>query len=204
MKKNLATLVAVVGVAGSMTTAQAADVADGCADIWTGLYVGAHAGYQTGDTDTVGAVGDVDIDGIVGGGLAGYSVQYCHFVLGAEADFGFGEVDGAAGVVDDIDLEPQGHGRVRLGWAWDSVMPYVAGGIALADMDVRVPGTGSDSRLHAGFSIGGGLDVMVSDHMVLRAEYLYDSYEALNYVIGGGISVDADPHTVRGAFIWRF
>jgi outer membrane immunogenic protein len=204
MKRLIAAVAGLAGLTFGISGGQAADMVDGCADTWTGLYVGAHAGYQTGDTDTVGAVGDVDIDGIVGGGLAGYNVQYCNFVVGIEGDFGFGEVDGAAGVIDDIDLEPQGHARVRIGWAWDSVLPFVAGGVALSDIDMRIPGTGKDSATHLGFSIGGGIDVMVSDHMVLRAEYLYDSYESQNYAIGGGVRLDTDPHTVRGAFIWHF
>jgi outer membrane immunogenic protein len=204
MKRIFATIAGAAGLALGATASHAADVADSCADTWTGLYIGAHAGYQTGDTDTVGAVGDVDIDGIVGGGLAGYNMQYCQFVVGVETDIGFGDVDGASGVIDDIDLDVQGHGRVRLGWAWDSVMPFVAGGVALADMDVRVPGVGSDARTHLGFSIGGGLDVAVSDSVVLRAEYIYDSYESRNYAIGGGVSVDADPHTIRGVIMWKF
>jgi outer membrane immunogenic protein len=205
MKRIFATIAAVAGVAAGLGGAQAADVVDECSDAWTGLYVGAHAGYQTGDTDTVGVAGDADIDGIVGGGLAGYNMQYCHFLVGVEADFGFGEVDGAEAAVDDVDLEPQGHGRVRAGWVWDdSVMPFVAAGVALGDFDVRVPGTGQDSELHLGFSIGGGLDVRVSDNILLRAEYIYDHYESLNYNIGAGVRVDADPHTVRGAVMWKF
>jgi outer membrane immunogenic protein len=203
MKRIFATIAGAAGLMFGVSAAHAADMVDSCADTWTGLYIGAHAGYQTGDTDTVGAVGDVDIDGIVGGGLAGYNVQYCQFVVGVEADIGFGDVDGASGAVTDFDLQAQGHGRVRLGWAWDSVMPFVAGGIALADMDVRV-GAGKDSHTHAGFSIGGGLDVMVSDSVVLRAEYIYDNYESRNYAIGGGVSVDADPHTIRGVIMWKF
>lgn len=205
MKRNIAAFAAAAGLVCSVNTAQAADLADECADTWAGLYIGAHAGYQTGDTDTIGAAGDADIDGIVGGGLAGYNVQFCHFLVGIEADAGYGEVDGSDGVVRDFDLEPQGHIRARAGWVWDeSVVPFVAAGLALGDMDVRVPGVGKDSELHLGFSIGGGLDVRVSDNIVLRAEYIYDHYESLNYNIGGGVKVDTDPHTVRGAVIWKF
>jgi outer membrane immunogenic protein len=206
MKRLLAAITTLAGVAGGPTSAHAADVVDSCADTWTGLYIGAHGGYQTGDTDTVGAVGDADIDGIVGGGLAGYNVQYCQFLVGVEGDIGFGEIDGRDGTVRDFDLEPQGHVRVRAGWVWDdSVVPFIAAGLALADMDVRLTGGGGkDSHVHAGFSIGGGLDVRVTESIVLRAEYIYDHYESINYAIGGGVNVDTDPHTVRGAIMWHF
>jgi outer membrane immunogenic protein len=207
MKRILVAATAAVGLFGGLSGALAADMVDHCADTWGGFYVGAHGGYQTGDTDTIGILGDADIDGLVGGGLAGYNVQFCQFVVGVEGDFGFGEVDGGDQDVREASLDAQGHGRVRLGYPIDSIMPFVAGGVALGDIEVRrtlAAGGGEDSRLHAGFSVGGGLDVMVSDNVVLRAEYLYDNYESLDYAIGGGARVDADPHTVRGAVIWKF
>lgn len=202
MKRLLVTIAAIAGLAG---TARAADAVDGCAETWTGLYVGAHVGYQVADTTTDGVAGDPVLEGIVGGGLAGYNMQFCQYVVGVEADFGISDVDDSNGAVRDFDLDFQAHGRVRAGWVWDeSVMPFLAAGIALGDMDVNVPGTGSDSNTHIGFSIGGGLDAMVSEHVVLRAEYLFDTYESINYAIGGGVDVDADGHTVRGAVIWNF
>jgi outer membrane immunogenic protein len=185
-------------------TAQAADPAPGCADNWSGFYVGAHAGYGFGDSDTIGAIGDADWEGFVGGGLAGYNIQYCDFVVGIEGDFGFGEIDDADGVVDDIDLEPNGHARIRLGVPMDNIMPFVAAGVAIADIDLTVPGAGNDSETHFGFSVGGGVDVMMSENIIVRAEYLFDYYGEEAYAIGGGVDVDGYTHTIRGALIWKF
>jgi outer membrane immunogenic protein len=205
MRKTLVA-VALLGAAYSaVTTSYAADVEPGCADNWSGFYVGAHAGYAFGDSDTVGLVGDADWKGFIGGPLAGYNFQFCDFVLGLEGDAGFGEVDDSDGLVNDIDLEPNGHARLRLGMPFDNIMPFVAGGLAVADIDLRRAGVGKDSEVHFGFTVGGGLDFMATENIVVRAEYLFDWYGEENYNIGPtNVDVDGYSHTIRGALIWKF
>ncbi len=88
-----------------MNSANAAD-ADMKGDIWTGAYVGVHAGYAKVDfengwcantdsnSEAVGSQNNVCIkaeeelggDGAVWGGHAGYNQQFGSFVLGVEAD----------------------------------------------------------------------------------------------------------------------
>jgi outer membrane immunogenic protein len=195
---------ALLGAAWTFTTAaNAADPAPECADNWSGFYFGGHAGYAFGDSDTVGVVGDADWNGFLGGPLAGYNIQFCNFVLGLEVDAGFGDVDDSVGAITNIDIDMNGHARVRLGLPFDNVMPFVAAGLAIADVDLQV-GAASDSHTHLGFSVGGGIDFMATENIVIRAEYLFDDYESKNYAVGGGVSVDGYTHTIRGAIIWKF
>lgn len=205
MKKML---IAAAALALSVSAASAAD-APGCFDQWSGLYAGVHAGYLFGDTDTVdgaNGVGDVDLRGFLGGGLAGYNYQNCDWVVGIEADMGFGEADGADGVFDDIDLEPNGHIRARVGMVVDSdMLLFAAGGLAIGDMDATIPGVGNDSKTHFGLTVGAGIDYMVDPNWVIRAEYLLDYYGDEDYSLGGSdVSIDALTNTVRAAIIYHF
>ncbi|MFN0191233.1 MAG: outer membrane protein [Aestuariivirga sp.] len=197
MKKFLLAAASVLAMSG---TAYAADPVEACADNWSGLYGGLHGGYGFGDVDT--GAGDTDIEGFIGGGLAGWNFQTCNFVIGMEGDIGFGEIDGRDGAVDDFDVEPNGHLRIRAGLPMDNIMPFIAGGLAIADADLRTAAA-SDSELHLGFSIGAGVDWMVTEHFVIRGEYLFDMYGKESYNAPGG-SVDFDTHTLRAAAIFHW
>jgi outer membrane immunogenic protein len=66
---------------------------------WTGFYVGAHVGGGWGDKDWVavgvGPLGSHDIDGFLGGGQIGFNYQVGAWVLGAEVDFSWADLDGS-------------------------------------------------------------------------------------------------------------
>ncbi|WP_273759896.1 outer membrane protein [Bartonella sp. ML70XJBT.G] len=87
--------------------------------------------------------------------------------------------------------------RVRIGFAAvDRVMPYVAGGIAYAQVQgiKSVSGTRpdaddnkkttalaggnlyDDTKTMVGFTVGGGVDFAMTDNVLLRAEYRYSDY----------------------------
>src|SRR3712207_5967040 len=109
MKKLFLSTVALIGLAGA---AAAADLPARAAPpayapvpafTWTGFYFGVHAGYLWSDTDVklTGVGGDVlpydvefetlprsisvEQDGVLGGGQAGYNMQFGMFVAGVEA-----------------------------------------------------------------------------------------------------------------------
>jgi outer membrane immunogenic protein len=167
---------------------------------WSGLYVGAHAGYLWGKAD-------VDPDGFIGGALLGGNFQADCLVFGLEGDIGFGDVDGSDDV-DDIDVEADlkynGHIRARLGYSLGDVMPFIAGGLSVAKIEVETD-FGDDKNTHWGWTLGGGLDWAVSEQFIIRAEYLYDDYGSKTYEFDD-FDVDGDltAHTVRAALIWNF
>lgn len=152
---------------------------------------------------------DVDPDGFIGGGLLGGNFQTDCLVFGLEGDIGFGDVDGSdndvgLGIGADADLKYNGHIRARLGYSLGEVLPFVAGGLSVAKIDVDTD-FGDDSNTHWGWTIGGGIDWAVSEQFIIRAEYLYDDYGSKTYDIAD-IDVDGDltAHTVRAALIWNF
>jgi outer membrane immunogenic protein len=205
--KMMTALMAAGLMMGAATAARAADPVDDCSSYWTGFYVGAHAGYVTGSVDN--DIDNKNMSGWLAGGLAGYNWQNCALVLGVEGDVGFGNVDTKrAADINDFDMEPNGHARIRLGYAIDdNIMPFIAGGLAVMDGDLRIPtfpGSLSDSKLHWGFTIGGGVDWAINENWTWRGEYLYDNYGKETYDVGGDLDVDVDSHTFRAAITYGF
>jgi outer membrane immunogenic protein len=194
-------------------TVRAADIADPVYD-WSGLYAGVHAGYLWGNVDVEenGApAADGDIEGFVGGALAGFNFQHDIFVLGAEADFGWSSADGSGAIappaVDyDYDLDWNAHLRGRVGLAADNFLFFVAGGLALSEFHVREVGAPVDiGKTYTGFSIGGGIEYAATENLLLRVEYLHDEFGRESYTVGAdSYSADLDTDTVRAALIYKF
>lgn len=201
------------GAAGYANAADYVEPGPTCGN-WSGLYVGAHAGYLwgngKGDSDDIADIdANIDPDGFIGGALLGANFQADCLVFGVEGDIGFGDVDGSdndvgIGIGADAEVNWNGHVRARLGYSAGEVMPFIAGGLAVAGVDVDSD-LGDDSNTHYGFTLGAGLDWAVSESFIIRAEYLYDNYGKETYDIDDtDIDGDFDSHTVRAALIWNF
>ena len=196
------TVIATTGLLALMLApAHAADVPSISVHDWTGAYIGLNAGYALGNQvqhDEGGDSGDQDMDGFAGGAQIGANYQMDAFVLGAEADFQFAGIDGnfntqagkwGCGPRDDCSTQIDwfGTARVRLGYAMDSFMPYLTGGLAYGSVDSKIAGAGyepdatiaNDSsdwhvdETQVGWTVGGGIDVAFTEHLSGRAEYLY-------------------------------
>jgi outer membrane immunogenic protein len=187
---------------------------------WNGWYVGGHVGYLWGRTtvwdDGVLIESNAKTDGVVGGLLGGINWQTGAWVFGLEADFGWSNARGTGGAalptieVNHYDINWTGHFRGRVGYAVNNLLLFIAGGLALADIDysqtsVVAPVTAPvDGAVYTGWSIGGGVDVIISPKVIGRAEYLYDDYGHKNYVIiGDPYRVAVTGQTFRAALIFK-
>ena len=172
---------------------------------WTGLYVGGQIGYAWGqdpvfwsgtsnDDETAAGTFGNSPQGVIGGGHVGYNLQYNPWlVFGVE-----GSVDGTSlshtahvGVNDFVGDTPgitvQGSVRGRIGVAFDRVLIYGTGGVALTSLNTTlvdstgfftgVPGTNTTiSNTRAGWTAGGGIEYAVADNWWVRAEYRYSNF----------------------------
>lgn len=119
---------------------------------WSGIYVGGQVGYALGNADYIYEPDDPiadstydyahDPDGFIGGVYAGYNYQFANrVVLGGEADIAWGNVEDSAFAPGDdqysatTEINWTGAARMRLGYAFDRFLPYVAGGIAFGHFD---------------------------------------------------------------------
>ncbi|HMT13342.1 MAG TPA: porin family protein [Aestuariivirga sp.] len=196
MKKlaGIACALAVVGL--SALPARAADLEIQSFD-WSGFYAGAAFGYDWGKSRTYDRIGGtilhgtakVDPDGLFGGLYAGYNWRAAdRLILGLDADINYGGIKGSA-VTDDFatfihsgKLDWFGAGRVRAGMAFDRLLPYVAGGIAVGDYSVRLAhdtDISNNSDTLVGWTLGAGADYALSERAVLRLEYRYTDYGTL-------------------------
>lgn len=155
------------------------------APIWTGFYAGVHAGFGLLDTqDTLGFGGE-NMRTPVGGVHGGFNYQFGNYVFGVEVDVSATDVDEDFDApTPDVASNWMGTARARIGYAFDQVMFYGTGGFsaARAKASSNVDGS-SQSHVHNGYVLGGGVEFMVSDNWRLGAEYLRHEFGAETYVL---------------------
>ena len=162
---------------------------------WTGFYLGANAGYAWGSSN--GYADDLGIspDGWVGGGQVGFNYQLGNnVVIGVEADLqGSGIKDTAYGFESKLDYF--GTVRARVGYAFDTVLPYVTGGFAYGNVKINNELLDwSESTTQTGWTIGAGVEYAFLPNWTVKAEYLYvdlgdDYYDNLGANAGINLNI---------------
>ena len=172
---------------------------------WTGFYVGFNHGFggslfNANILVSAPALGFVTTDtssrasGFVAGGQGGYNYQFSNgLVLGLETDFQWSDIRASFQAtpqasspltVDSIDIRNRlnwfGTTRLRAGYSFGRLLPYVTGGVAYGEMGVsgtRFTGgalfSGSTTDTKVGWTAGAGVDYALTDALSVRAEYLY-------------------------------
>lgn len=162
---------------------------------WTGLYIGAHAGFSRGSSNAVltdpatGATSNV-FDGMIGGVQAGYNYRLpSGLLLGVEADFTFPNYLTSNSVVSSLatarsDVAEQwdyvATARGRIGYAAGPWLAYATGGLAFAgERFLNTPAIGNDEKIlntRLGWAAGGGVEYALAPHWSVRLEYLYSRF----------------------------
>lgn len=215
------TLIWAIAIAGLMTqTALAADMARPAPRAayptkapearlfdWTGFYAGLNGGYGWGDSKFTGAGNaNTSPEGAILGGTIGYNYQWGQTVFGVESDVAWNDAKGSTGcTLGTCETKSNwlGTTRLRLGYAFDRLMPYVTGGAAYGDAKASVPGLGSDSDTKFGWTVGGGLEYAVTPNWTVKAEYLYVDLGKINCAACGG-DVKFNENIVRGGVNYKF
>lgn len=190
---------------------------------WSGIYAGAQVGYAFGNADhqfSNGAPsGDSKPDGLLGGAHFGVLLQNGQLVFGVEGDIEYADVSGefnntlrdSAG---STEIGLQGSVRARVGYAMDRFLPYVTGGLAIADVDHGGGPAHSGpccgySETAIGWTIGAGAGYAVTDSISARLEYRYTDYGSKS----GGLSptfpsvkmtTDLQTHAIRAGVSFHF
>jgi outer membrane immunogenic protein len=202
-------------LAGAVLAAVAAGPAMAQGYNWTGFEVGAHLGYDWGHGNThfqplPSATQFVNLApynltthvvGPFGGAQGGYNWQLGMFVVGAEADFSAGHIEGrvnntpivqfngtpfpGTGFVETKQsIDAFGTLRARAGVTpVDRLLAYITAGAAVGQVNYaavtnfRPVGTTiyatNYSRTQFGWTVGTGLDYAVAGNWQLRLEYLF-------------------------------
>jgi outer membrane immunogenic protein len=162
---------------------------------WSGPYAGISLGYGfAGRTNTPG--NEINTDGFIGGGFAGYNFQNGMFVYGGEVDLNYAGLSGDdAGTSSKSSFD--GSLRARMGVAvTDDVLIYGTAGGAGQSLKIS-DAAGSDRQSLFGWTAGAGVDVKLTPSVFGRVEYRYTDYGSKTFDTGsGGQSVDSSDNRV--------
>jgi outer membrane immunogenic protein len=154
---------------------------------WTGFYIGGHLGGGfansswsdpfTGGSDTFHSAG------FLGGGQVGVNAQFNALVVGLEGDFswtGLGlKGSGVNSLGDSINTKVDWTSTVtgRVGAAFDRLLVYAKGGLALADdkssLTDLAGNNSSTTFMRTGWTAGAGIEYALDRNWSARIEYDY-------------------------------
>jgi outer membrane immunogenic protein len=196
---------------------------------WGGVYIGAFAGGNWAnfgvDSPTfayVPPISKVNTNDLTVGGLAGYNWAFNSFVIGGEMEAGYDHKAGSTAVffngqdVVAVNGAAEGRLRGRLGYAWNNVLLFAAGGVTAQDIKLHatfLPNGFNQEITHwrTGFNVGGGVEWAFADHWTVRGEYIYDSFNNRNYDFASQVAngfplltSSTRESTARAALIYKF
>jgi outer membrane immunogenic protein len=213
MRRSIA-LLAVTATLAASSAALAADMGIAPPPVvappvlsWTGFYVGVHGGYGWSNFNE-------EVQGWVAGGQIGYNYQFANrFVFGIEADFSAADIGQTvsdtvfgATITAGTNIDFLGTVRGRIGYGFERALVYATGGAAFAHHElsgsVTIPPVTvafSDDQRHFGWTVGGGVEFMLTPNFTAKGEYLFSSFGEQTYFAGtlleitGGLEI----HTVK-------
>ena len=144
---------------------------------WSGAYIGGNIGYQFGRT----SIFTMEPSGLMGGVQAGYNWQFGQFVVGGETDFQFSAAEETFAPYK-FSNPWFGTARARLGYALNNILFYGTGGLAYGKGKLDYFGVNEEHTL-GGWTIGAGLEVGLTPHVSVRAEYLFVDLSPTNYAL---------------------
>lgn len=187
MKKTILamTVASLVAAAG---TATAADLPRSSAPYyspapavynWGGGYAGLNVGYEWGRITN----SSISPSGLEGGLQAGYNWQSGQFVFGGETDI---QVTGADDTFAPYKFANPWFGtlRGRVGYAMNNILFYGTFGLAYGQIKGTFAGL-DESKTHAGWAGGLGMEVGFTPNWSAKIEYLYMDLSNRAYSITG-------------------
>jgi outer membrane immunogenic protein len=138
--------------------------------------------------------GSLKPDGVIAGVQAGFNEQYGIWVVGIEADISGADQSssrtggpvpgtGVTTFSQQADLSWLATLRGRLGVAAGPALFYATAGAAVGEWDIymRMAGGGdaavfNRSSVRTGWTVGGGAELAISEHLSLKGEYLFADF----------------------------
>lgn len=179
---------------------------------WTGFYVGVNAGVSFGRNSFEGrgtgawignpikpavdavSSGKSDRTNFTGGAQIGYNYQVGSFVVGVEGDIGYfsnRKTTSSTAIIlgNPVNVTTRvgagdylGTARARVGYAFDRLLIYATGGVAVAETRTsqriffaatNTTAFGSGSHTRVGYAVGGGAEYALTNNWSVKGEYLY-------------------------------
>ena len=187
---------------------------------WTGSYIGISGGGAWGNAvvrnDLTGAdqTPRFDLHGGIVGITSGFNIQNGNVVYGYEGDTSITSKRGTAFAFppnaafnNDVKENWLSTYRGRLGYAQNNWMVYATGGGVLGTVETSLtgpPGQISDKHWHWGWTVGGGVEMRLTQDWTAKVEYLYVGLQDKSYfnpapgpTFPSNQRVSLDDHIVR-------
>lgn len=162
-----------------------------------GGYVGAHLGGGKGSATRAST------SGAIGGVQGGYNMQSGQFVVGGEADISASGIK-RSNAGESYKQGTTGSARARVGAVFDRVLVYGTGGVAVQGNSLQI-GIGETSKTHVGSVVGAGAEVLLTQNITARAEYLRYDFSGQNYnTVIGPVKVSPNLNVLRGGLNYKF
>ncbi|HID68711.1 MAG TPA: porin family protein [Roseibacterium sp.] len=158
---------------------------------WDGWYVGISGSYGDGTS----GVGALPMEGNFYGVFGGYRFDIGNVVLGVEwsYDHGFLELNGSS----IRGLESIARSGAQIGYDAGAFLPYASFGMAMARLEDPTPPPGFDST-GLGYYYGLGVDYMVTDAIMIGAEFMQHQFDNDFPLVGQ--SVEVNTFSLNAAF----
>jgi outer membrane immunogenic protein len=156
--------------------------------------------------------GKYTLSGGLLGGTLGYNLQAgtSSFVVGGEADFAFTNIRGtiAPFVSQVITFDPVtgnpivtptpgcspncevatpwlATARLRFGYSFDWILPYVTAGVAIARIEADTAGLpfGRQSSNNLGWTVGGGVEIVIDGPWTVKLEFLHADFNGFSCTV---------------------
>lgn len=178
---------------------------------WDGFYVGIFGGYAAGTLTTTDNYLEIspfeeDYKGYQLGVAAGYNFHLSDNVVGGfQVDLAYNGSETEV-LSYDLGIDYSGSATARLGLEIGGFVPYVLGGIsfASASLEDRALTPGVDDGFHAGYVLGVGGEIALTDNIAANLEYRYTNYGTQIYDLTNVTSAELADSSVRGGINFRF
>ncbi|MGJ0508365.1 MAG: outer membrane protein [Methylocystis sp.] len=175
---------------------------------WSGYHIGVSGGYAGGSASYLSNIyglgfgagalalnnvgSSYGTSGYIVGMQSGVNWQLSNnIVVGYESEFNYTGVNSNnsgnwGGFALNSDMRWFGAERLRFGYAFGRLLPYVTGGLAYAQLHTNGVSNAagllfptSDSHWQAGWTVGAGVEYALFNNFSVKAEYLYTSLQGV-------------------------
>jgi outer membrane immunogenic protein len=200
---------------------------------WSGAYAGLYTGYSWGDGAGAYFAGgsrietaNLNADGFLIGGQAGYNWQFGSVVAGIEGDLAFSNGDGdgniytfpgGVGPVAITHAETNFLGSItgRVGYAADRALFYAKGGVGFTRLEITdISNAGfhnaNGKESIAGWTLGAGVEYALNNNWTIKSEYQFYRFSpnvTLRDPVGGvfrNYNDDFNIQAIKVGFNYKF
>lgn len=175
---------------------------------WAGAYLGLQGGYSWNSVQTdPPAASSFDLDSAVLGAYGGFNLQLDSFVFGVDGSLNYSFASGGLPAPfpggSEMSIDWTALIRGRAGIALDNVLIYGTAGLAGANLNATIGGT-NDSVFAWGWTVGGGVEVGISDSLVGRIDYSFADYDFTLDGFAPDVTGNVQSHTLMGGFAIKY